>query len=442
MQAIVKQIILSAAVIFTGTHSFAQSEGIPAPAPSQTKSILLKGGTLHVGNGVVIENAAVGFNQGKITLVADLSTNQVNDRDFAEVINTAGKHIYPGFIIPNSTLGLREIDAVRATRDFSETGQLNPNVRAVIAYNTESRIIPTVRNNGVLLAQVTPRYGLVSGTSSVVELDGWNWQDAAYRTDDGVHVNWPAMYSGSGWWAEPGSIEKNKETDKQINELRAFFADSKAYAEQIPATGKNLKLEAMSGLFNGTRNLYINADYVKDIIRAVNFAKEFGVANVVIVGANDAHLVAEFLKENNVSVILNRTHSLPGRDDDDVDLPYKIPFLMQQAGVLFCLNYEGDMEAMGSRNLAFTAGTAAAYGLTKEQALMSITLNAAKILGIDKTVGTVELGKDATLFVSSGDALDMRGNQVEAAFIRGKRLTLDDPQKQLYRKYSAKFEGK
>ncbi|MDQ3192022.1 MAG: amidohydrolase family protein [Bacteroidota bacterium] len=437
--SIIKRVIFSTLFTLVSTAIFAQ--GVPAsPAPDQSKSILLKGGVVHTGNGLVIENGAVGFKEGKINLVLNLDIHKINEADFDEVIDVSGKHIYPGFIAPNSTLGLTEIDAIRPTKDFSETGVFNPNVRSLIAYNSESRIIPTLKNNGVLLAQITPRHGLISGTSSVVELDGWNWEDALYKENDGIHLNWPEMFSTKGWWAEPGPTEKSKQYENKLNEINAFFNDAKAYSEIKDYKQKNLKLEAMRGLFNGTQKLYINADYVKEIMQAVNFARNFGIKNLVIIGGSDSWLIPEMLKENNVSVIVTRLHSLPLRPEDDIDQPYKLPYLLQKEGILFCLNYEGDMEVMGTRNICFTAGTAAAYGLTKEQALMSVTLNAAKILGIDKTVGSIETGKDATIFVSTGDALDMRSNNVEFAFIRGKKQDLDDHQKQLYRKFSDKYK--
>ena len=409
------------------------------PAKPQVKSLLLLNATAHLGNGQVIEKSAVGFKEGKINLVTDASTT-IDRTAFEEIIDVSGKHIYPGFIIPNSTIGLREIDAVRATLDYQETGSINPNVRAIIAYNADSKIIPTIRSNGVLLAQITPRYGMIPGTSSIVELDAWNWEDAVYKTDDGIHVNWLKMFSSTGWWAEPGTINKNDQKEEQLSALKNFFRNAKAYCEVADHSEKNLKLEAMRGVFDGTKTLFINANYVKEIIEAVNFSKDFEVEKMVIVGGDDSWMVTDMLKENNVAVILNRLHELPGKPEDDVDLPYKRPFLLQKAGVLYCLGHEGDMEVMGTRNLPFNAGTAAAYGLSREEALMAITSNTAKILGIDARVGTLETGKDATFFVSTGDALDMRTNNVEIAFIRGKLIDLDDHQKQLYKKFSNKYK--
>ncbi|MFI5163643.1 MAG: amidohydrolase family protein [Bacteroidia bacterium] len=419
--------------------SFGQN---PIPAPAQTKSILLMGGIAHIGNGKVIENSAIGFKDGKLILVADATTIRLQQGAYDTTISILGKHVYPGFIASNSTLGLNEVEAVRSTRDFSETGNYNPHVRSIIAYNSDSKIPPTVRTNGILIAQITPRSGTISGTSSVIELDGWNWEDMVMKTDDGIHLNWPRMFKREREKDEDANevppMKKSEDYDKQKNELKKFFADSKAYNE-TPPSEKNLRLEAMKGLFSGVKTLFIHVNYVKEIEDAVHFAKEAGVQKMVIVGGTDSWMVTDLLKENNISVMVNRVHDLPDKTDDDIDLPYKLPSLLQKAGILFCLENSGDMEEIQERNLPFNAGTAAAYGLTKEEALSSITLNAAKILGIDNRVGSLEAGKDATLFVSTGDALDMKSNNVEWAFIRGKKLDLSNVQKTLYEKYMKKY---
>ncbi|MBN8695042.1 MAG: amidohydrolase family protein [Bacteroidetes bacterium] len=408
---------------------------------AQNKSIVIMNATIHIGNDSVIQNGIVGIKNEKIVEVIDASKNKVELGNYDEKIDATGKHVYPGLIAPNSTLGLTEIESVRATNDFREVGATLPNVRSVIAYNTDSKIIPTVRTNGVLLAQITPRGGLVSGTSSVLMLDGWNWEDAAYKIDDGIHVNWPRMQTRN--WNDNestlGAPEKNKEYEKQVNELKKLFSEAKAYNELETKEEKNIRFESMADLFSGKQNLYIHANNVKEIVEAVNFSKSYNIKHTVIVGGQDSWMVTDLLKENNVSVIVNRVHDLPGKPEDDVDLPFKLPYLLHKAGVLFCLNNEGDMEAMGTRNLPFMSGTAAAYGLTKEQALAAVTLNTAKILGIDKTTGSIEAGKDANLFISTGDALDMRSNNVTHAFVKGKQIDLNNEQKELYEKYKNKY---
>ena len=409
---------------------------------AQNKSILLLNGIAHLGNDSIIQNSVVGIKNGKIILVADAKTVKFDKAAYDEIINIPGKHVYPGIIAPNSTLGLIEMEAVRASNDFKEVGSILPNVRSVIAYNTDSKIIPTIRTNGILLAQVTPRGGIISGVSSIMMLDGWNWEDAAYKMDDGIHINWPRLQSRKFLDEDnsyPGPYEKNKEYTKQTNELKKLFADARSYNASDNKEEKNLRFEALKGVFNGAQIVYIHSNNVKEIIEAVYFAKQNALKKVAIVGGKDSWMVTDLLKENNIAVIVSRVHDLPEHPEDDTDLPYKLPYLLQKAGVLFCLNNEGDMEAMGSRNLPFMAGTAAAYGLTKEQALQAITLNAARILGIDKTTGSIEVGKDANLFISTGDALDMRTNNVEKAYLKGISVDLENDQKKLHEKYKSKY---
>jgi len=429
-----KNILLTAHCLLLTVCCFSQ-----IPAKPQQNPIVLLNGTAHIGNGTVIQKSAIGFDKGEITFVTDAKDYVKQTED--EIIDISGKQVYPGFIAPSTTLGLVEIEAARATRDFEDVGYINPHVRSEISYNTESKIIPTVRTNGVLLAQVCPRGGLISGTSSVFALDGWNWEDAVYKTDDAIHVNWPQRYQGGGWWAEPEPIKKNENYDKNLSALQKFFADAKAYSEKGQAE-TDLRMEAMKGVFSGEKRLFINVDLAKDMMEAVSMAKQFAIPHLVIVGAKEAWLVTDVLKNNNVAVVLNRVHDLPSSPDMDIDLPFKTPKLLQDAGILYCLSYRGDMETAGLRNLPFTAGTAVAYGLKKEQALTAITLSAAKIMGMDETTGSLEGGKDATLFVSSGDALDMRTNKVELAFIKGRKIDLDNRQKQLYYKYREKYSAK
>lgn len=413
----------------------------PAPAKPQARATALMNGIVHIGNGQVIPNGVVIFENGIITNVADATVVRL-DLTNLEVINVAGKHVYPGLISPASTVGLQEIGAVRATVDMQEVGILNPNVRALIAYNTDSEIIPTIRNNGVLLTQATPQGGTVSGMSSVMMADGWNWEDAVLKKDDGIWLNWPTYFARDFNLEDFTTlIKKNEKRPEVISALRATFADARAYAALPSPTAINLRLEAMRGLFTGRQNLYLRANYGKDIIEAVTFAKSFGIPKVVIVGGEEANRVVTFLKDNNVAVILSALHRLPSREDEDVDLAYRMPGILHKAGVLVSLSYAD--EWWRTRNLPFLAGTAAGFGVTdREEALKMITSNTAKILGIDNVVGTLERGKHATLFVSAGDALDMRTNVVERVFIRGRTVNLDDRHKRLYNIYREKYEKK
>jgi imidazolonepropionase-like amidohydrolase len=408
-----------------------------SPALPQSKPVIIAGGVIHVGNGQVINNGYVTFDKGKITAIGEGAAPALAG---ADVVDATGKQVYPGFICPITTLGLVEIDeGARGTVDESETGELNPNVRSIIAYNTDSKVIPTIRSNGILLAQPTPSGGTISGQSSVVQLDAWNWEDAAYKTDIGIHLTWPVarVITRRRVVPVPGVPQESpaEKAQKAVDAIDKLFSEAKAYAEIAKPEVKNLCFDAMRGLFNGSKKLFVNADGAKEIVQAVAFAKKFGIA-AVIVGGNESYLVTNILKENNVPVILKETQRLPDRDEDDVYLPYKLPKMLQDAGVLYGLTGVGFWR---QRNLPFEAGEAVGYGLTKEQALSMITQNNAKILGIDKTTGTLEVGKDANLFISSGDALDMITINVQQAFIQGRDINLDNLHKQLYRKFAAKY---
>ncbi|MDB5115035.1 MAG: amidohydrolase family protein [Mucilaginibacter sp.] len=428
-----KKILIFGGLLLSTVLTYGQAT--ISPAKPQSKPIIITGATIHVGNGQVINNGYIAFNKGKITAIGEGSAPNTSG---AEIINATGKQVYPGFICPVTTLGLIEVEeGAKGTVDNEETGELNPNVRSIVAYNTDSKVIPTVRSNGILLAQPTPEGGILSGQSSVVQLDAWNWEDAAYKTDIAVHLTWPVIRTGGRRRVVQAVAPQESPEERKLKALDAInslFSQAKAYSEMKPEV-INLRFEAMKGLFNGTKKLFIIADGAKEIIEAVTFAQKLGV-QAVIVGGKESYLVTDVLKNNNVPVIIRETQTLPARDEDDVYLPYKLPKLLQDAGVLYGLTGIGFWR---QRNLPFEAGQAVGYGLTKEQALTMITLNNAKILGIDKTTGTLETGKDANLFISGGDALDMITLDVEAAFIQGRNINLDNLHKELYKKFSDKY---
>lgn len=415
------------------THTNAQQ----TPAQKQTKSILILNATAHLGNGKTIENSAIGFKDGKITMVSDSKTMETST-PFDITIDAKGKHVYPGFIIPNSTLGLVEIDAVKASDDEAEIGDMNPNVRSIIAYNAASKVIETCRPNGVLIAQIRPNGGRISGTSSIVQLDAWNWKDALIKENDGIHLNFPSIASRGGDWTNPGDITENKDYDKQVNEIRTFLSSAKAYLG-APSKDKNIVLESMKGIFDATQTLFISANDQKQIIDAIQLAQESGIKKVVVVGGFEAYKVIDLLKKNQIGVFLRDVHDMPTKEDQDIDMPYKMAKILVDNGIIVGLENSGGKERMNARNLPFLAGTCAAYGLNKEQALQLITSNTAKLLEIDNQLGTLELGKDATLFISEGDALDMRTNKLTDAFIQGRKIDLESHQTRLYQKYKTKY---
>ncbi|MCC9018980.1 amidohydrolase family protein [Flavobacterium lipolyticum] len=430
--------------IYIGLLAFCASLQIKAqqiPAPQQTKSVLILNATAHLGNGSVIQNSAVGFKDGKLTLVADATTVRLAADAYDTTIDASGKHIYPGFIVANATLGLVEIDAVKSSDDQEEIGTFNPNVRSIIAYNSESKVVETVRPNGILMAQITPRGGRISGTSSVVQLDAWSWKDAIIKENDGIHLDFPSNFRRSGSWFEPGVIEANKDYPKQVEEIAAFWSNAKAY-NQAASKERNIVFEATKGLFDGTQTLYIHADEEKQIVDAIQLAASNQIRKIVIVGGFEAYKAADVLQKYNVGVFLRRVHDMPTSDDEDVNLPYKMAKILTDKGIVVGLENSGDHERMSVRNLPFLAGTCAAYGLDREKALQLITSNTAKLLGIDATCGTLETGKDATLFISEGDALDMRTNKLTTAFIQGRKINLETFQTKLNDKFKAKFNQK
>jgi imidazolonepropionase-like amidohydrolase len=411
------------------------------PTPKQTGSTVITNATVHVGNGQVIENASIVITNGKIAAVGKNVTVPAG----ATVVDAQGKQVYPGLILPVTNLGLVEAPSVRATSDVQELGELNPNIRSIVAYNTDSKIINTLRSNGILLANIVPEGGLISGASSVVQLDAWNWEDAAYKTDAGIHFRMPALIArprgfggggGGGGGPQQPPVDPVKQGLEQVERMKTFFREAKAYNSVSTHDETNLKFASIKGLFDRTQKLYVHANTVKQMLVALDFVKEFNF-DVVLVGAADSWQIADLLKQNNVMVVLNQMHSLPTLEDDDVDQPYKTPAMLQKAGVTFAINDE-DGQTRG-RNLAFNAGTASTYGLSKEEALQAITLNAAKILGVSDKTGSIEVGKDANIIISTGDILDMKTSMVTDAFIQGRKINLDDKQKQLNERYKQKY---
>ena len=414
--------------------------GLSVVVSAQPTRILLLNGFLHVGNGQTIENALIGIKNGVITEVGSSLISSYNKSEWDTIINLENKHIYPGFVAGNSTLGLTEIDAVRATRDFNETGSFNPHVRTQIAYNVESKVISTVLTNGVLLCQATPRGGIISGTSSVMSLHGWNWEDATVFANDGIHVNWPSSLQGGGWWAEPAPKKQNENYPKQLKELNDFFELAKTYANASKSELEyDQRLDAMKECFLGSKRVYLHADEIQQINDVIEFSKKYGLKFPVIMGGYEAHLLGSRLKDSKIPVMLRRIHSLPENDDDPVDQSFKLPYLLKKEGILFSIQNAGDMEAMNARNLPFQAGTATAYGLTEEEAIEAISLSPCEIMGIDKKYGSVEKGKSATLFVSDGNALEMKTNKPILILINGKFIPTINFQNDLYKKYSDKY---
>ena len=433
-------------ILLSGFFLSAVSQESVLPTPAQKGTMYIKNATIHVGNGSVINNGVIQIKDGKIEKVG----SDISVPADAKAIDAKGKHVYPGIILPISNLGLVEISAVRASSDVREIGDMNPNVRSIVAYNTDSKVINTLRSQGVLMANIVPQGTFLAGSSSVVQLDAWNYQDAAVKTDAGMHLYMPSLmprpdfgrFGGGGGRFGPqqgSTTDPVKEGLNKIEELKSFFSQAKAYFAEGAHKETNLKFEAVKGLFDKTQKFYVHGNTVRQMLVALDFVKQFNF-DVVIVGGSDSWQIADLLKQHNVSVVLSQMHSLPTAEDDDVDQPYKSAAALQKAGVTFSIS-DDDPQTRG-KNILFNAGTAATYGLTKEEALQAITLNAAKIMGVADKAGSIEAGKDANIVISEGDLLDMRTSKVTAALIQGREIDLTDKHKLLNDRFNKKYNLK
>tara|TARA_B110000014_G_scaffold119493_1_gene82075 strand:+ start:460 stop:1764 length:1305 start_codon:yes stop_codon:yes gene_type:complete len=424
-------------LVLLNAQLFAQ---VPEPVNNQNQPVLIYNALIHIGDGNTIEKGFVSFENGKIAEVSseDLDLESDAYQNYLK-INANGNHLYPGLILPNSKVGLEDISAVRATVDHTEVGELNSNIRSLIAFNTDSEIISTFRYNGILLSQVVPDGSFVTGNSSIMMMEGWNWEDAAYKIDDGMHVKWPRKTYPPSRWSGQTNFRENPNYKSSVDMINKFLIDSRSYFNLNGDENKevNLKLEAMVDVFNGKKKIYLHVGSREQIIESVQMFQKHGINDLVLVGANDALYAIDFIKENNLPVLLNNLHRVPSRNHEDVDLPYKLPYLLQKEGIVVGLTASGSLHSQ--RNLPFLAGTAAGYGLSKEDALKLITSNNAKILGIDDITGTIKAGKDANIIISKGDILDMKSSVIEYAFITGRMVNLDGKQQILYDRFKRKY---
>lgn len=408
------------------------------PAPPQKNPIILKNGFIHTISNGVIEGSIL-FNKGKIIRIAKYITPPKD----CEVIDLKGKHVYPGMIAAVSGLGLVEINAVAVTNDHSERGDFNPNVRTNVAFNPDSEIIPTTRSNGILIANVIPASGLVSGQSSVMMLDGWTWENATLSFPSGLHINWPNMNSGA---RTDNDKKRLKAAKQQLDDLEKMIKDARAYARLRKTKSRlaenyhneDLRWESMIPYVEKKLPIFVHANEVRQIEASISWANRHNL-EIVIVGGKDAWRTTDLLVKNRIPVIYEGVTSLPFRRFEDYDQAYKTPSILYEKGVQFCISdygYAGRAEQI--RNLPYQASMAASYGLPKEAAFRAVTLSVAEILGIDKKVGSLDEGKDATLFISDGDPLETRTNIIQA-FIEGKKIDMGDRHKSLYSKYKEKY---
>jgi len=412
------------------------------PGADQKRPILLKGGTLHTVSGDVLEGYDLLFANGKIVTI----DQQIQPSPETDVYDIYGKHVVPGYIAGFTRIGLTEISAVKQTNDHSETGDFNPNVRANVSYNPDSDLIPVTRSNGVLVVNSVPSSGRISGQSSVMMLDGWTWEDATLKHPAAMNLNWPNMRFDFSKDAKKKEKEQREAYDASIRELDKLVRHVKAYhkrrtvkerkAEQKQES--DLRLEAMVPFIIHQEPIHIRANDIRQIEAAIKWANKHEL-NIVIFGGRDAWLNPELLVEHNIPVILFSVQTTPQRRFEPIHTPYKVPSMLHEAGVKFCISTDSGYPFDGHvRTLPNEAMRAAAWGLPKDEALRSITLSAAEILGVDEQVGSLDPGKDATFFISDTEPLLQTTNPIKA-YIQGREVDLSDRQKNLWKKYKEKY---
>jgi imidazolonepropionase-like amidohydrolase len=410
------------------------------PAPPQTKPIAIKGATIHPVSGPDIPSATIVFENGKITALGADATIPSG----AEVIDGAGKHVYPGLINANTVLGLVEIGAVRATVDVEEAGAINPNVRSVTSINPDSELIPVARSAGILTALSVPEGGLISGQSVVLRLDGWTPEEMTVLSPAAMHLRWPNLTIDRRPRARKSVKDQQKEIDKAQKQIRDAFQIARSYWQARKNPGpdfkSDLRWEALMPVFDKKLPLFVHASTLAQIEAALAWAKEMQL-RIVLVDGDDAWRVAPQLKESDTAVVLGPATSRPAHRDDDYDSGWSGAAKLQQAGVRFCIASNGRGAETNERNVGYEAGLAAGYGLPKEEALKAVTLYAAQILGVADRLGSLETGKAATLIVTNGDPLDFP-TQVEAAYIDGRKIDLSNRQTRLRDKYQQKYRRK
>jgi imidazolonepropionase-like amidohydrolase len=405
------------------------------PGAPQTRPIVIKDAIIHVIDGPVIQKGSVLFEDGRITAVG----NSVATPDKAIEIDGTGKHVYPGLIESMTDLGLREISAVDATDDRTEFGDRNPNARSWVAVNPDSELIPVARAGGVLVAMTAPLGRWMRGQSAVMYLDGWTISEMAILAPAGLYVDWGAMNP-----RDDDDKKRRERREQKMTEFDALLDEARRYGEarekRPDETPTDVRLESLLPLIAGEQPLIAEADLQSEIESAVAYAQQQGL-RLVIYGGYDAAECSALLNKYQVPVIIAATYRLPKRRDDAYDAAYTLPQRLRRAGVHFAIGGAGAGSpggAAAARNLPYHAGAAVAYGLPHAEALRAITLSAAEILGVSDRIGSITVGKDATLIITDGDILETK-NHVTAAFIQGRVVDLGSRHKTLFEKYKQKY---
>ena len=409
--------------------------------PPQEQAVVLRGATVHTVTKGTITNGTIVLDRGKIIAIGG---PEVAVPRGAKVVDVSGKHIYPGLIDAYSTVGITEIGAVDVSSDISEIGDFNPNVRAEVAVNAESRHIGTTRSAGVLVAFSTPEGGVISGLSSAMSLEGWTWEEMSMKGAAALNVRWPdptvrPRRGGGGPPGGRGGGPAPKTYAEQVEEIKGYFAEARAYRDALKA-GQAVRTDsryaAMIPALDGAIPVVVAAEGAAQINDAITWGKAEGI-KVVIRGGRDALFVADRLKAEQVPVILTSTMSAPDRQYEGYDNAYATPAKLYAAGVKFAI--AGGSGALYSYRLPWEAGVAVAFGLPEEEALKSVTINAAEFMGIADKVGSLEVGKEATLLITTGTPLDMTTNIIQS-YIQGREINMMDIHKLFFQKYMEKIK--
>ncbi len=412
------------------------------PGAPQTKPILIRGATICPVDREPIFGGSLLFAEGKIIAIGDITSEQI-DGDY-ETIDANGKYVYPGLIAGMSEIGLREAAAISATNDGNEIGDTNPNVRSWVAVNPDSELIPVARSSGVLIAHVAPTGRRLRGQSAVMQLDGWTAAEMKINGNLGFFIDWQSFEPSQSDDKSRREQRKTalKDFDELLDAVKRYAARAAEPAANSPTFQTDVLLESLIPLINGKATCYIEANDKAAIESAVAFAigREMRPA---IYGGADAVQCAALLIQYDIPVIIPGTFRTPQHRYDAYDDPYTLPARLHAAGVRFCIS--GEMAgypggATNLRNLPYQAAHAVAFGLAADVALRSITLSAAEILGVDKLVGSLTIGKQATLVICDGDILQVP-TQVTHAWIQGRRVDLRNHQQTLYEKYQQKYKG-
>ena len=411
------------------------------PGEKQRTPIALINGTVHTMTGKPIEGATLLFVDGKIAAVGKTVRLPAKTRK----IDIRGKHVFPGMFEAHSQLGITEIGSVRPTWDFAESGEFNPNVKANVSVNPDNFILPVTRANGVLLALSAPTSGVISGQSSVIQLDGWTYEDMTLSGSAAMQMSWPSTTLSPRFlrFFDKERIEEiKKERQKEYEEMVEFFETARQYQAARAAESVDqpfdARLEAMIPVLQKKIPLMIRANKLADIESSVAFVLENDL-KMILLGGYDADRCAKLLKENNIPVIIPAVYRLPSRRHAAFDAPYTLPARLQKLGVQYCISGTDRSETWNARILPYHAGTAVAYGLDQEEAMRAITRYPAEILGVGDQVGTLEKGKHATLIVTDGSPLEAT-TQVLSAYVQGRQLDLSSRHTRLYEKYKKKYE--